>query len=73
MNQIHIVYGSYVEESLKECERIRRQKECDPLEFVNFKENTPLPVQMDRFWTCPQNKQNLQLNFEDLLSTKVNC
>ena len=37
VNQIHIVYDSYEEESLKECERIRRQKECDPLEFVNLK------------------------------------
>ena len=49
VNKIHVVYDSYLEGSLKECERIRRQKDCDPLELVNLTENTPLPVQMDRF------------------------
>ena len=61
VNQIHVVYDSYLEGSLKECERIQRQKECGPLELVNLTENTTLPVQMDRFWACPKIEQNLQL------------
>ena len=29
-------------------------------EIDQVRKNTPLPLQMDRFWACPKNKQNLQ-------------
>ena len=47
--EIGIVYDSYLEDSIKECERIRRHSSCEPLEFVNMQTTTPIPVQMDRF------------------------
>ena len=51
MNQIHISCMTAMWKN-----HLRSVKE-----FVNLKKNTPLPVQMDRFWACPKNKQNLQL------------
>ena len=35
-HQIHGLCDTYLEEPLKECERIRRLKECDSLEFVQL-------------------------------------
>ena len=52
IEEIDIVYDNYVEDSIKECERIRRRSSIEPLEFVNVKTKTPIPVQMDRFWVC---------------------
>ena len=61
IEQIDIIYDSYLEDSIKECERIRRESECEPLEFVNLTMQSSIPVQMDRFWACGKNKENLEL------------
>ena len=58
--EIDIVYDSYLDDSIKECERIRRRSSCEPLEFGNMKTTTPIPVQMDRFWACGSNKEAIQ-------------
>ena len=58
--EIGIVYDSYLEDSIQECERIRRRNSCEPLEFANMKTTTPIPVQMDRFWACGSNTEALQ-------------
>ena len=58
--EIDIVYDSYLEHSIKECERIRHHSSREPLEFVNMKTATPIPVQMDRFWACGSNKEAIQ-------------
>ena len=58
---IHIVYDSYIEGSIKDCERVRRAQETEPLEFVNLMSNSPLPVQFNRFWVCSKNKENIQI------------
>ena len=55
--EIDLVVDSFLEDSIKECERIRRRSSCEPLEFVNLKTTTPIPVQMDRFWACGSNKE----------------
>ena len=60
VEEIDIVYDSYLEDSIKECERIRRRSSFEPLEFVNLKITTPIPVQMDRFWACGKNKEAIQ-------------
>ena len=57
--QIDIIYDSYLENSIKECERIRRSRDCEPLEFVNLKATSPIPVQIDRFWASGKNKETL--------------
>ena len=58
--EIDIVYDSYLEDCIKECERIQHRSSCEPLEFVNMKTATPIPVQMDRFWACGSNKEAIQ-------------
>ena len=57
--QIDIIYDSYLENSTKESERIRRSRDCEPLEFVNLKATSPIPVQIDRFWASGKNKETL--------------
>ena len=48
VDDIDIVYDSYLEDSIKECKQICRRCSCEPLEFINLKTATPIPVQMDR-------------------------
>ena len=60
VEEIDFVYDSYLEDSIKECERIRRRSSCETLEFVNLSIDSPLPVQMNRFWASGHNKQAIQ-------------
>ena len=53
------VYDSYLESSLKEFERIRRRKDCEPLEMSSFIMLTPLPNQIKRLWAFNKNKEVL--------------
>ena len=55
-----IVYDSYLEDHIKECERIRLRSSCEPLEFINWKTTAPIPVQLGRFWACGKNKEAIQ-------------
>ena len=57
--QIDIIYDSYLENSIKECERIRRRRDCESLEFVNLKATSPIPVQIDRFWASEKKQRNI--------------
>ena len=59
-HQLHIIYDSYLEESIKECERIRRRSKCDSLEFMKLNISSPVPIQMDRFWNSGKNNEKLQ-------------
>ena len=57
--QVDVVFDSYVENSIKEGERKRRS--CvQPLEYVNLENDTRIPVQSDRFWASPNNKEMVQ-------------
>ena len=48
-DRVDIIYDSYLENSIKECERIRRRSKCQPLEFFGMNEESPIPTQLDRF------------------------
>ena len=61
LEQIDIIYDSYLEDSIQECERIRRRCRYEPLQFMNLKATSPIPVQIDCFWACGKNKEALQL------------
>ena len=61
VERVDIVYDSYLESSIKECERMRRRSKCQPLEFIGLTEDSPIPTQLDRFWACSKNKENLQI------------
>ena len=56
---LNIIYDSYIESSLKACERDRRS-EKDTLEIMNIKLQSPIPVQVERFWSSDQNKESIQ-------------
>ena len=55
---VHLVLDSYIEFSLKECERMRR---CDvtPVDLVGMNAETLIPQQLDKFWASDKNKQKL--------------
>ena len=59
-DQIHFVYDSYIQGSLKECERERRTTE-GAVEVTNLAPETSIPVEMQRFWGSSINKSNLQI------------
>ena len=67
---IHIVYDSYIDDSIKEAERIRRAKESDPLEYIDISLQSQLPVQLDRFWACSRNKEKIKTLSRSFFSDK---
>ena len=58
-NEFHFVFDSYIQNSLKECEREHRG--TDGAVDVNLSADTSIPVEMERFWASSKNKYNLQL------------
>ena len=60
-DQVDLIFDSYNESSIKEGERQRRSAVGAPLQFVRLEETTPIPVQIERFWSCSKNKERLQI------------
>ena len=58
--EIHIVLDSYLDKSTKESERIRRTSSSVSMDLVSICSETPVPVQLEKFWASSTNKQNLQ-------------
>ena len=58
--RIDLVFDSYTERSIKNSERQRREttQPIDELHTIN--RETPLPVEMNRFWASSKNEQKLQ-------------
>ena len=69
-NQLHIVFDSYIENSIKESVMVRRTK-CDPLETVNLSLDSSIPAQIDRFWASSKNKGSLQILPRDFFIEKA--
>ena len=59
--RVDIVYDSYMESPIKDCERMRRRSKCQPLQFIGLTGDSPIPTQLGRFWACSKNKENLQI------------
>jgi hypothetical protein len=59
-NRVDIVYDSYLENSVKEAERMRRYSN-EPIEIVNLNLDSVMPVEIDKFWASPTNKEKLQI------------
>ena len=55
------IFDSYIENSIKEGKRQRRSAMGAPLQFVRLQETTSIPVQIERFWSCSENKEMLQI------------
>ena len=64
---MHIVYDSYVEHSLKECERIRRTN-VYPIDMIGMTPDTLIPQQIEKFWASTTNKQNIQALVEIVIN-----
>ena len=59
-DRLDLVFDSYVEGSIKDSERNRRQDKA-PIETNIIHYDTPLPVEMARFWSSSNNKLKLQM------------
>ena len=57
--RIDLIFDSYLERSPKDCERQRRQ-ETMPIKVHNMQHHTPLPKEMDKFWSSNANKLQLE-------------
>ena len=58
--RIDLVFDSYKEGSVKDTERSRRST-MKPIEVSMIAEDTPLPVNMDKFWASVTNKVKFQM------------
>ena len=63
-NRIDIIFDVYKDQSVKSSERKRRATVEGIETIINTMEQT-LPVEMDRFWSLPDNKTALQQTFID--------
>ena len=68
--QIDVVFDSYLDNSITDCERIRREQQYEALEYVSLTENSPIPVEMERFWASSKNKERLQILSRDFFIKK---
>ena len=59
-DRLDLVFDSYVDGSIKDSERNRRQDKA-PIELNCIHYDTSLPVEMDRFWSSSNNKLKLQM------------
>ena len=59
-HRLDLVFDSYVEGSIKDSERNRRQDKA-PIEMNYIHSDTPLTIEMDRFWSSSNNKLKLQM------------
>ena len=59
-NQIHVVYDSYLQNSIKESERAHRS-ETTPIGVVDLGLESVIPVDLKSFWSSASKKHQLQL------------
>ena len=57
--ELHWIFDSYIENSIKEGERKRRLA-GQSIELVVIQEHTRIPLQRDRFWSSSSNKEKVQ-------------
>ena len=67
IESIHFIYDSYVELCLKKACRFRRYDPADSIEVIGMNEQSPIPKQLNKFWSSGSNKETVQL-----LSRKLN-
>ncbi|KAG1675185.1 hypothetical protein GQR58_014808 [Nymphon striatum] len=66
------VFDTYVEGSIKDCERARRST-CRLIDLNTINSETKLPVSMDAFWASPSNKTKLQQLLRETLLLNSTC
>ena len=63
---MHVVFDSYLEQSLKAMEREKRGKH-GVIHLAKIEYDTPIPQQMSKFWASDKNKALLQKFAKDVL------
>ena len=66
-SKMDIIFDFYLDQSIKEYERNRRNKSDGIVTAIN-RMDQPLPIEMDRFWPSTENKVRLQQFFTKWLS-----
>ncbi len=66
---LHVVFDSYLESSIKTGERLRRAGGLTSVDLTEITADVPIPHQLDKFWTSPTNKVQLQQYARQLAST----
>ncbi len=65
-DEIHVVFDSYTELSIKDSERIRRTGAIGSIDLAMMNKYVPIPQQTDNFWTSAKNKSNLKQVARDI-------
>ena len=60
-HQNDVICDSYLESSIKECERVRKAKSITPVEYALLTADTNIPVEMDWFWAIKKSKELLEV------------
>ena len=60
INQIHVVYDSYLQNSIKESERAHRS-DTTPIDVVDLELESAIPVDLKSFWSSASIKHQLQI------------
>ena len=68
---IHLVLDSYLEMSLKEGERMRRKDLTTCSDIIGVNRDTPIPQQLDKFWSSEEIKRNLQMLVRELMCNQT--
>lgn len=68
VHELHIIFDSYIEQSVKEGERLRRADNTGTVELASIRTDTRVPVQISKFWASCENKTKLQELARNLLS-----
>ena len=55
VTRIDFIFDSYLEQSIKSCERLRR-RQSDCISYNSIHESVPLPIQPEKFWGSSENK-----------------
>ena len=71
VNQVDIVFDSYVENSIKESTRASRSNAVEPVEYVNILLESSPPGEVDRFWASSKNKEKLQILSREFFQEKT--
>ena len=71
LQELHVIFDSYLPLSVKESERLRRQSTSGTIDLAMIEINTPITVQMEKFWESISNKTNIQKLVNNVLEKQT--
>ena len=61
----HFLHNSYIQQFMKESERLRRSDGVEGLDIIGMAADTPIPIIPEKFWASEKNKVMIQLLLRD--------